>query len=181
MKIYTKSGDDGTTQLFGGERITKSHPQVEAFGTLDELNASLGLAIAYAEPNQESIKNIIEQIQNDLFVIGGQLAISAEKWKSQIPDLNPNHILALEKWIDEASSKLPPLREFILPGGHLMASHLHLARTICRRSERVLVSAHLANSKIYICYLNRLSDTLFVAARLANLFGHYQDVPWKKS
>jgi cob(I)alamin adenosyltransferase len=113
-------------------------------------------------------------------VIGGQLATQDPKWKSQIPDLNESHIQNLENWIDEASAQIPPLKEFILPGGHLLAAHLHLTRTICRRAERVLVSANLENTSLYLRYINRLSDMLFTAARLANHLSHISDIPWKK-
>lgn len=180
MKIYTKTGDDGTTQLFGGDRIIKSHPQVEAYGTLDELNASLGLALAHSSEKQHTIRSLLFEVQNTLFVLGGQLATSDPKWKSQIPDLQESDIEHLESWIDHTESELPPLKQFILPGGHTSSCYLHLARTICRRAERVLVSAHLDSTEIYIRYLNRLSDTLFVAARLANSLEKIEDTPWKK-
>jgi len=180
MKIYTKTGDDGTTQLFGGKRITKGHAQVDAYGTIDELNAVIGLAKAYCTDNLSNISEILSQIQNDLFIIGGQLATVDPQWKSQIPNISEEYILKLESWIDSMEASLPKLKEFILPGGCLAASYLHFSRTICRRAERVLVSAKLPEAKLYIQYLNRLSDLLFVAARFANHLNQITEIPWKK-
>lgn len=180
MKIYTKTGDDGTTQLFGGDRISKGHVQVDAYGTLDELNATLGLARAYCSESLSNISETLYQIQNDLFIIGSQLATLDPNWKSQLPNISQDHILKLESWIDSAETQLPRLKEFILPGGCLVASYLHFSRTVCRRAERVLVNAQIPDTEMYIQYLNRLSDLLFVAARLANHINHVSEIPWKK-
>ena len=180
MKIYTKTGDDGTTQLFGGDRIAKSHAQVEAYGTVDELNASLGVARSSCDESLQVISDLIYKVQNHLFVIGGQLATLDPKWKSQLPNISNSEIKELEVWIDSADAQLPELKEFVLPGGSLAASHLHMARTICRRAERALVSSEISETQIYIQYLNRLSDTLFMAARLANHLNHVAEITWKK-
>jgi len=178
MKIYTKSGDDGTTGLVGGGRVSKSDPRIECFGTVDELNAALGLA---AVNGTESLMSQLREIQADLFVIGSHLATPAGVPGAQtLPHLKEDIIRRLEVQIDKVESELPPLRNFILPGGSETAARLHLARTICRRAERAVVGCELnpADRPIVVRYLNRLSDWLFVKARAANQHAGVSDIPW---
>lgn len=177
MKIYTKTGDDGATGLFGGQRVLKSDPRIECCGTIDELNACIGFAAACASSLQ------LRNIQNELFVIGSHLATPAGSPSvSHLPPLCENMIFRLEREIDAAETELPPLRQFILPGGCELGSRLHLARAVCRRGERLLVAsiAQLPTSPIVLIYLNRLSDWLFVMARLANHRAATPEIPWEK-
>jgi cob(I)alamin adenosyltransferase len=181
MKIYTKTGDDGSTGLIGGERIRKSDRRIECVGTIDELNASLGWAsVAAAEP----LLTHLRQIQNDLFVLGSHLALPDQQVpKNQwLPSLDDSMITHLEMQIDSAEQSLAPLRNFILPGGCELAARLHLTRTICRRAERLLVTFSLDRPipTLMLTYLNRLSDWLFVQARLANHNAQVEDIPWEK-
>lgn len=181
MKIYTKTGDDGSTGLIGGERVRKSDRRIECFGTIDELNASLGWASVVAT---DPLLGLLKAIQNELFVIGSHLALPEhDAPKNQwLPNLDEAMVTRLEMQIDESEQKLPALRNFILPGGVELAARLHLARTVCRRAERLLVSFALDRpvSGVIITYLNRLSDWLFVHARLANHHAGVADVPWEK-
>jgi cob(I)alamin adenosyltransferase len=180
MKIYTKTGDDGTTGLIGGNRVPKSDPRIDCYGTVDELNAALGLAAVDADAD---LLPMLRQVQNDLFVIGSHLATPDEsRHKSALPPLDEAMVHRLETQIDAADGALPPLHNFILPGGTETAARLHLARTICRRAERLLVEFakdHSTPAPILI-YLNRLSDWLFVQARRANAAAGVADVPWSK-
>ena len=181
MKIYTKTGDRGETGLFGGPRVSKDAPRIEAYGTVDELNSLLGVTRAQQVP--ADVDALLQQIQNDLFALGAQLAT---------PDPAAHHtgmvgspqIVALEKAIDRFEERLEPLTQFILPGGTPAAAHLHLARTVCRRAERRVVTlARESNEPIaveIIVYLNRLSDLLFVLARAVNREAGLGDVPWQK-
>ena len=184
MKIYTRTGDDGTTGLFGGRRVAKSDPRIECYGTIDELNASLGLAAA-AAPSPPELAAMLAQIQNELFVIGSHLATPPDDTRrlAQVPDLDEGSIGRLEAQIDAADSELPPLRNFILPGGSEAAARLHLARTVCRRAERLLVAfaGELTIEPVVLRYLNRLSDWLFVYARWCNHRTGVADVPWVKA
>ena len=189
-RIYTRTGDAGETGLFGGTRVRKDDPRVEAYGTTDELNAALGLAIALdAEPE---IRSRLLEFQHDLFTLGGDLATpiesATEKGRVTIARLDAARTAALEGWIDRYTAELPPLTRFILPGGHPLAAHLHLARTICRRAERHCVTlshtsgeaepaAIIINPEI-VRYLNRLSDLLFTLARLANHRLRVADIVW---
>jgi cob(I)alamin adenosyltransferase len=181
MKIYTKTGDDGTTGLIGGSRVRKSDPRLDCYGTIDELNASLGLA---AVPLGGQMRQALEQIQDDLFVIGSHLATpdAPSASASNLPALDEQLITRLEMQIDAAEAELPPLRNFILPGGSEAAARLHLARTICRRAERRVVDFSMDRPipSMILTYLNRLSDWLFVHARLANHQAGVADVVWKK-
>lgn len=178
MKIYTKTGDDGTTGLFGGGRVSKSDPRIECYGTIDELNASLGLTAVVADA---SMQPMLRRIQNDLFVIGSHLASDAQANRKLLPILNEEHIARLESEIDAAEGQLPKLRNFILPGGTEAAARMHLARTVCRRAERLLVVLAAQDvDPLLLAYLNRLSDWLFVHARLANHLAGVPDVPWEK-
>jgi cob(I)alamin adenosyltransferase len=183
MKIYTKTGDDGSTGLIGGERVRKSDRRIDCVGSVDELNASLGWASVAAA---DELRGTIRSIQNDLFVIGSHLAVpehTAAPKSEWLPPLDEAMVTRLEMQIDAAEQALPALRNFILPGGTEPAARLHLARTVCRRAERLLVSFSLDRPvpAIVLTYLNRLSDWLFVHARLANHQAGLPDVPWEKS
>lgn len=176
MKIYTRTGDTGETGLFGGQRVPKDALRVHAYGTADECNAALGLARAAGlDPELDAL---LAQVQNQLFVVGADLATPGES--ANIPRVGAAEVALLEGAIDSLEASLEPLRQFILPGGTPAAAHLHLARTICRRAERWAVSlAHAeAVSPHVLTYLNRLSDFLFVAARAANARAGTGDVPW---
>ncbi|HEX2973622.1 MAG TPA: cob(I)yrinic acid a,c-diamide adenosyltransferase [Tepidisphaeraceae bacterium] len=180
MRIYTRTGDDGTTGLVGGQRTRKSDPRLECMGTLDELNAALGLAAANAAPQ---LLAQLHEIQNDLFTIGAHLASPAVSASlADLPPLNDQPLKRLESQIDAAEATLPPLTQFILPSGTELAARLHLARAICRRAERLLVAFALRDPTppAILPYLNRLSDWLFMMARLANHHAHHPDRPWQK-
>ncbi|HET8656156.1 MAG TPA: cob(I)yrinic acid a,c-diamide adenosyltransferase [Longimicrobiaceae bacterium] len=186
MKIYTRTGDRGETGLFGGRRVPKDDARVEAYGEVDELNAVLGLvAAALGEAGDEETVRRVRVLQADLFAIGANLATPAPEDGGRpnlhIPPLPTTRIGEMEGWIDDAESELPPLRVFILPGGTEAAARLHLARTVCRRAERRVVSlarvAHVDPDAVR--YLNRLSDLLFTLARLANHRAGEEDVKWE--
>ena len=182
MKIYTRTGDDGTTGLVGGERISKSDPRIDCYGTVDELNAAIGLAAVCATGSAAPLVELLRPIQDELFVIGSHLATPDHSpRKSTLPILEDAAISRLEMQIDAATAHLPELRNFILPGGSELAARLHLARTICRRAERLLVAFSLdrPTPATLITYLNRLSDWLFVQARWANQVLGVEDVMWK--
>lgn len=178
MKIYTKTGDDGSTGLLGGQRVRKSDPRIECTGAIDELNAALGWA---AVATDAELAAMLRQAQNDLFVIGSHVSAPDPAAASGLPVLDDTIIGRLEMQIDAAESQLRPLRNFILPGGSEAAARLHLARTICRRAERVLVdfSQDRPVAAIVVTYLNRLSDWLFVQARRSNLREGVEDIPWR--
>jgi cob(I)alamin adenosyltransferase len=175
MKIYTRTGDAGQTSLFGGARVAKNDPRIEAYGTVDELNSYLGVVRAVWPSSP--IDADLHRAQVDLFEIGAHLASPGT---SRFPGVDEAHIAELETSIDRMDLELAPLTTFILPGGTLAAAHLHVARTICRRAERLVValSDDTAATLSTIRYLNRLSDHLFVAARYANLQQGMADVPW---
>jgi cob(I)alamin adenosyltransferase len=181
MKIYTKTGDTGQTGLFAGPRVEKHHPRIEAYGAVDELNAALGVARAAEPPND--IDELLCQAQHDLFAMGAELA-TPDPAKVAAAILSDERITALESAIDRFEASLPPLREFILPGGSKAAAALHLARTVCRRAEREV--SRLAStpgerlSSRPLIYLNRLGDLLFVLARAANQAAGCPDLPWRK-
>jgi cob(I)alamin adenosyltransferase len=180
MKIYTKTGDDGTTGLFGGQRVRKCDRRIECYGTVDELNAAMGWAAVVAG---EPVKGQLLEAQNDLFVIGSHLATPRESPSAEkLPELDEAMVSRLEMQIDAAEAKLPALRQFILPGGSEAGARLHVARTIGRRAERVVVEFSLERpvAQVILTYLNRLSDWLFVMARLANQLAGIADVPWDK-
>ncbi len=180
MKIYTKTGDDGETGLFGGPRVRKDHLRIEAYGTVDELNAVLGQVRTHAPP--ADLDALLARIQNELFDLGAELA-TPEPRKFGIVGVGDSQIAALEQAIDRHETELEPLRQFILPGGTPLAASLHLARVVCRRAERRLVSLDRAEQigPQGVVYLNRLSDLLFVLARTANRRAGLADVPWRKS
>jgi cob(I)alamin adenosyltransferase len=180
MKIYTKTGDDGSTGLIGGGRVRKSDPRIECYGTIDELNAALGLAAVSADGE---LVQRLRQVQNDLFVIGSHLATpEPSPHRAALPALEETMAARLEMQIDEAEARLQPLRNFILPGGAEAAARLHVARTVCRRAERLLVAFAMDRPvpAIILTYLNRLSDWLFVQARGANQDAGIADIPWVK-
>ena len=180
MKIYTKTGDRGETGLIGGVRISKDAPRIEAYGTVDELNAVVGMIRAETPPAE--IDEVLARIQNALFDLGAELATVSGTAK-RTSSIHPPQITELEQAIDAAEVRLPPLAQFILPGGTRLAAVLHLARTVCRRAERRVVTLTTAGETVSseaIIYLNRLSDLLFVWARLANAVAGQQDVAWKK-
>jgi cob(I)alamin adenosyltransferase len=184
MKIYTKTGDDGTTGLVGGSRVRKCDPRLDCYGTVDELNASLGLATVAAggEPALADVAGRLAEVQADLFVVGSHLATPDESpHKASLPALDEQMITRLEMQIDAGEGELPPLRNFVLPGGTEASARLHLARTVCRRAERLLVDFALDRPvpQFVLTYLNRLSDWLFVQARLCNHRCGVADVPWK--
>lgn len=178
MKIYTRTGDGGETGLFGGGRVKKYDLRIEAYGTVDELNAALG--VVRASPLSQRVDQILEHVQNELFTVGAELATPAAK-EGRTGKIEETHVERLEEMIDLCESQLAPLKNFILPGGCPAASHLHLARTIARRAERRVVElaeSETVSPKIVI-YLNRLSDLLFVLARFENDRAGVPDVKWK--
>jgi cob(I)alamin adenosyltransferase len=182
VKIYTKTGDDGETGLFGGGRVPKDDTRVRAYGEVDELNAAIAMANALEPRGFESAA--LEQIQRDLFTIGAQLATPdpARLAKALAPraPIGEAAIAALEALIDRHEAALPPLKAFILPGGSVKAAAFHFARTVCRRAERGIVTLARASdvSPMILKYLNRLSDLLFVLARAANRVSGGTDIPW---
>jgi cob(I)alamin adenosyltransferase len=179
MKIYTKTGDDGTTGLFGGARVGKDDALVEAYGTVDETNAALGLARAAGLP--PAMDGLLAAIQADLFVLGAELAcVSGKQDKLKMELLGEAHVRRLEVAIDDAETALEPLKSFIRPGGTPGAAALHFARTVCRRAERrtLLASRQASVRSELLVYLNRLSDLLFVLARRANHEAGVADIPW---
>lgn len=167
LKIYTKTGDTGKTSLIGGTKIPKSHIRIETYGTVDELNSCIGLVNDYLTDIKS--KAVLKEIQDRLFTIGSSLACDPDKEpKLKIPDLKETDIVFLEKEIDKMTEVLPPMKSFILPGGHVAVSTTHIARCVCRRAERLCV--HMQEEKLFvepliIKYLNRLSDYLFMLAR----------------
>lgn len=184
-KIYTRTGDKGTTRLVDGSCVEKFNPRVEAYGTVDELNSSLGVVrstLATCAP-LAPLDSVLEKIQNELFNIGSLLATEKDEVFKMLPLITEAQIEFLEKQIDSLTVELPELRNFILPAGHIVASHLHVSRTCCRRSERRSAEIAMKDDRysLTLQYLNRLSDYLFVAARWANLKMGFTEVLWKKT
>lgn len=178
-KVYTRTGDDGTTALGGGSRVGKDSPRIAAYGTVDELNSQIGLALASGV--NDDITASLRSIQNDLFHLGSDLCVpEEEKERRPVPSIEERHVAALESLMDELSEELPPLENFILPGGAPGAAQLHVARTICRRAERLVVALARRESvgPHTVRYLNRLSDALFVMARHENKRRGIPDVLW---
>ncbi len=179
MKIYTKKGDSGTTQLIGGTRVPKHHIRIEAYGTIDELNSFIGLL--RDQDIKESYKNTLLEIQDRLFTIGSSLASDPEKSNMKIPDLKEEDVVLLEQEMDTMEAQLPELKSFILSGGNTIVSYCHIARCVCRRAERLVV--HLSENDfvdaLVIKYLNRLSDYLFVFARKLGAELHANEIAWK--
>lgn len=180
MKIYTRTGDEGTTGLFGGGRVSKTHPRVEAYGDVDELNATIGLARAIER--MPRVDEVLVPLQRDLFAIGALLATpDRDKMKRQLEkaSIDERRIGELERAIDEGDQELEPLKAFIVPGGTTKAAALHVARTVCRRAERrVIALADEEIPPIVVIYLNRLSDLLFTLARVANRRAGAGEVTW---
>jgi cob(I)alamin adenosyltransferase len=187
MKIYTRTGDEGDTGLFGGQRVPKDDIRVEAYGEVDELNAVIGLAMGQvAAEDLPEVARRLRVLQGDLFVLGANLATPAPadggRPNDYIPALPAARIAEMEDWIDAAEAELAPLTSFILPAGTTGAATLHLARTVCRRAERRLISLARSATIDPDCqrFLNRLSDLLFVWARLANQRAGVPDIPWER-
>lgn len=181
FRIYTKTGDTGTTSLIGGTRVSKGHLRIESYGTVDELNSHIGLCRDLVGNEHEVV--MLREIQDRLFTIGSSLACDPEKeTKMKIPDLTAKDITLLEAEIDRMMAELPEMRSFILPGGHIAISQLHIARCICRRAERCCVRLGEEEGEpdpAIITYLNRLSDYLFVLARFTGQQLGVADIPWR--
>jgi cob(I)alamin adenosyltransferase len=182
MKIYTRTGDDGYTGLFGGARVAKTHPRIAAYGTVDETNAAIGLARTMLDDRDafRLADERLEDLQNLLFVLGGDLASPGEQ-KYPVPRIEEKHVLGLESMIDEMEADLAPLQNFILPGGAPAGAALHVARTVCRRAERLTceLAASEPVSEAAVHFLNRLSDLLFVFARWVNHTAGEPEKAWR--
>lgn len=181
MKIYTRTGDEGQTSLFAGGRVSKGHLRLHAYGTVDELNTLLGVVVAIGL--DEDLAVVVQRVQSELFTVGADLATPLKAKTAWIVRVGPEMIAALEVEIDAWQGQLPELKNFVLPGGSLVSAFLHQARTVCRRAERwttTLQEAEPVNTHV-LAYLNRLSDWLFVLARLANLRSGNADIPWQSS
>ena len=181
MKIYTKTGDSGKTSLIGGTKVLKSDPRIDAYGTVDELNSHIGLVSDYCA--DEPSKNILKEIQDRLFTIGSELACDPKKeTKMQLPDLHESDIELLEKEMDKMDGQLPPMKNFILPGGMPAVSFMHVARCVCRRAERGCVNLKENEGGVdplIIKYLNRLSDYLFMLARYTAMINNAPEIIWQ--
>ena len=180
-KIYTKTGDKGTTSLIGGTKVPKSHLRIEAYGTIDELNSYIGLCKDLI--NDKSVNTILQETQDRLFTIGSSLACDPVKEpKMKIPDLKEEDVTLLEKEIDRMNDVIPAMKSFVLPGGHSTVSYLHIARCVCRRAERCCVRLQQDTKEtdlLIVKYLNRLSDYLFVLARYAAHSLNAKETIWK--
>jgi cob(I)alamin adenosyltransferase len=181
FKIYTKTGDKGKTSLIGGTKVPKNDIRIETYGTVDELNSWIGLV--NDQLGDEEFREELKEVQDRLFTIGSSLATDAgRETKMQLPDLHESDIQFLEKKIDAMTAALPPMKSFILPGGHVVVSSIHISRCVCRRAERLAVNMQqhdlFVDEKI-IQYLNRLSDYLFTLARYAGQKLGAQEIPWK--
>lgn len=179
MKIYTKTGDKGETSLLGGIRVPKHHARIEAYGTIDELNSWVGLL--KCQPLDEWTIGALTDIQDRLFTIGSHLAVGKSDLKMKLPELFEKDIESLEIGIDKMNEKLAPMNSFILPGGNTIVSYCHITRCVCRRSERkVSTLMDLENiDDIFLKYLNRLADFLFVLARKLSADTNAEETPWK--
>ncbi len=179
MKIYTKTGDQGTTSLFGGKRVSKADLRIDTYGTIDELNSWIGV-VRDLEINTGRKKSLLE-IQDRLFTIGSILATEPGNTKVKIPQLTEDDITFLEKEIDAMDAALPPMRTFVLPGGHPSISFGHVSRTVCRRAERLVTALHESEpvDPLVIKYLNRLSDYLFILTRNMAMELGIEESPWK--
>ncbi|MBK9285185.1 MAG: cob(I)yrinic acid a,c-diamide adenosyltransferase [Sphingobacteriaceae bacterium] len=178
-KIYTKTGDKGLTSLLGGTRLPKHHVRIEAYGNVDELNSYVGLLRDCLE--DEKTKNLLIDIQDRLFTIGAGLAADPVKNKMELPKIDEEDVLKLETAIDEMDKVVPPMKSFVLPGGHLHVSYCHITRCVCRRAERSVI--HLTQTEkineLYIQYLNRLSDYFFMLSRWIAFSNKITELPWK--
>jgi cob(I)alamin adenosyltransferase len=181
-KIYTKTGDKGTTGLIGGTKVPKSHLRIEAYGTVDELNSFIGLLTDHLNA-AGTVTPLLKEIQDRLFTIGSSLACDPEKEpKLKIPDLKEEDVVTLENEIDRMMSELPPMKSFLLPGGHIAVSTTHITRCVCRRAERACVrlqEQQLFVDPLVLHYLNRLSDYLFVLARYTAQLLFVPEIPWR--
>jgi len=179
MKIYTKTGDKGQTSLVGGTRVRKSDLRIDVYGTVDELNAYVGLL--RDQPINTTRRDLLKEIQDRLFTIGAILASEPVQTKKQLPDLHESDIVVLEKEMDKMDETLPPLRAFVLPGGHQSVSFAHVARTVCRRAERLAIALDSLEpvADLVIKYLNRLSDFLFMLSRKMTQELDTEEVTWK--
>lgn len=180
FKIYTKTGDKGETSLIGGTRVPKYHERIEAYGTLDELNAFIGL-IRDQNIDAET-KAILIEIQDRLFTAESSLAVDSDHPPlRKLPELNERDVVLLEKEIDKMNEELPPLSSFVLPGGHPVVSYCHIARTVCRRAERITIKLreNYQVNDLVIKYLNRLSDYLFVLSRKMTKDFNAEEIPWR--
>ncbi len=180
-RIYTRTGDDGTTSLFGGDRVGKGNPRIDAYGTVDEINSVVGMARAHldGEPGAERLDPVLGDIQEELFVLGADFATPVDA-KPMVPRIQDEHVERLEARIDDFDADLQPLKRFVLPGGSPAGASLHSARTVCRRAERLAVQAgtSISINETAVVYLNRLSDLLFVLARWANKQAGVREDTW---
>ncbi len=178
MKIYTRTGDEGMTSLFGGKRVSKADLRIDSYGTIDELNSWIGV-LRDQQVNAKR-KDTLLVIQDRLFTIGSTLAVEPGNTKVKVPSLEDADIAFLEKQIDAIDTTLPPMRSFVLPGGHPSVSFTHVARTVCRRAERLVIALHDEEEvmPLVIKYLNRLSDFLFVLARMVAQELEVEESPW---
>ena len=179
MKIYTKTGDQGTTSLFGGKRVLKSDLRIDTYGTVDELNSWIG--VLRDQPINQNRNAVLIEIQDRLFTIGSILATEPGNTKVKIPMLTETDITFLEKEIDVMDTVLPPMKFFVLPGGHQAVSFGHVTRTVCRRAERLVIALNQVDpiNELVIKYLNRLSDFLFVLCRMIAHELNAPETPWK--
>lgn len=181
FKIYTKTGDKGSTSLIGGVRVPKNHIRIESYGTVDELNSYVGMVGDLAKDVR--ISEWLHEIQDRLFTIGSVLATNPDKEvKMKLPDVYESDVIWLEQKIDEMNESLPEMRSFILPGGHIASSTCHVARCVCRRAERICVAMQEQKEvvpELILQYLNRLSDFLFVLARYIVHINGAEDTPWR--
>lgn len=190
-KVYTRTGDKGKTSLIGGTRVSKAHLRLETYGTVDELNSVIGVVIAELDPDlteHSSLIVFLQRTQADLFEIGSQLACEDKSLRERLPIVHEDHIAELEVKMDEFSANLPELKNFILPGGSRASAQAHMARTICRRAERLCVAMNDATSStgietppaelVIVRYLNRLSDFMFVLARHLNRLSGSPEILW---
>jgi cob(I)alamin adenosyltransferase len=179
MKIYTRKGDDGTTGLLGGVRVSKHHARIEAYGNVDELNSYVGLIRDLL--TQSGHADFLISIQDRLFTIGSHLAVDpSHEGKMQLPSLSVDDVAALEKAMDNMDERLQPMKNFVLPGGHIAVSHIHIARCICRRAERSIVFLHEQSplQPLIMEYMNRLSDYLFTLSRMVAHENGAIETPW---
>ena len=178
MKIYTKTGDKGQTGLIGGNRVSKNDLRINAYGTVDELNAHVGLLRDLVEDEQVKL-NLLE-IQDRLFTAGSLLAVGEKGTKMKLPKLYNENINILESWIDSMDKSLPPMKTFVLPGGHVTVSTCHVTRTVCRRAERLIVelSNEVEVAELVVAYFNRLSDYFFTLSRKLTMDLNAEETPW---
>ncbi|MGI6479796.1 MAG: cob(I)yrinic acid a,c-diamide adenosyltransferase [Salinivirgaceae bacterium] len=180
MKIYTRTGDNGTTALLSGQRVPKYHIRIESYGTIDELSSYIGVVRDMPKVDKHTVESLIE-IQNRLVSVASILSIEGENINFKVPEINNSHVEFLEKEMDAMDATLPQLSSFVLPGGNLAVSHTHVARCICRRAERLVLQVHeqFGGCEMVIKYLNRLSDYLFVLSRKFSMDFKGKEIVWK--